>query len=145
MPRVKLTNRQLLRIEIGGEVEDLLFDPGKMLLSETIAVEKATQWSWPQIIAGLNAGAVQAIRGVVWVMRKRSNPRLKIDDVEFSMEAYTLLDPDEEEGYWVLASDNDPDEETTWVGDDAPEVEPTAESDSEPEDPKDSTPAPEED
>jgi hypothetical protein len=104
MPTVKLTQRNLLRI---GD-ENLIFEHGKMLLSETIAVEKATGLSWPQVIVGLQNGATQAVRGVVWVLRKRHNNRLRLDEVDFSMEDYELLDPDFEPDYWVVLEDGDP-------------------------------------
>lgn len=123
MPRVKLTSRNLFRIQAeGDDPEDLLFDPGKIMVSETIAMENATKWAWPQILAGVNAVSGTAIRAAVWVLRKRGNPRLKLDEVEFNMGDFTLLDPDEMEEYWVLAKDNDPEEGTIWVGDDAPEL-----------------------
>jgi hypothetical protein len=104
MPTVKLTQRNLLRI---GD-ENLIFEHGKMLLSETIAVEKATGLSWPQVIVGLQNGVTQAVRAVVWVLRKRHNNRLRLDEVDFSMEDYQLLDPDFEPDYWVVTNDDDP-------------------------------------
>lgn len=102
MPRVKLTNRNLLKI---GE-EEIIFDHGKTLLSETIAAEKAAGMTWPQILAGLQAGVSSSIRPVVWIMRKRSNPSLRISEVEFSMEEYELIDPDFEPNHWVVVDDD---------------------------------------
>lgn len=105
MPRVKITQRNILKFKD----EQYLFDHGKILLSETIAIEKATQMPWPQIVLGLQGGLSTAVRAVVWVLQKRSNPKLRIEAVECSMEEYELLDPDYDPEYWVLADDDEPD------------------------------------
>ena len=93
----KTTDRNLLII---GE-EEILFDPSKILLSECVAAERATGLSWPQIISGLNNGLALAIQAVVWIMRKRSNPKLNLRDVEFNFGDYVLLDPDEHPDYLI--------------------------------------------
>jgi hypothetical protein len=100
----KYTDRVLLVIEH----ERLLVDPGKLLLSETIAAEKATGLTWPQIWVGVNAGQAQSIQAVVWLMRKRSNPRLRLSEVEFSMEDYRLKDPDFLPDYWIPEEGENP-------------------------------------
>lgn len=102
MPRVKFTQRSLLRI---GD-EKLMFNPGKMLLSETIAAEKASKLTWPQILVGLQNGVTSAIQPVVWVLRKRSNPKLQISEVEFSMDEYEKIDPDFDPEYWEVVADD---------------------------------------
>lgn len=77
-----------------AEKEEILFDPDKLLLSEVLAIEKAAQLTWPQVMAGLNIGAASAFQACIWVMRKRSNPKLKLSDVEFSWGDLRNLDPD---------------------------------------------------
>jgi hypothetical protein len=101
MPRK--TDRNLLVI---GD-EQILFEPGKMLLSETIAMEKATGLTWPQILVGLNTGQMQATRVVVWIMRKRHNPRIRLEEIEFSYGEYHLKDPDFHPDYWIPEGDDD--------------------------------------
>lgn len=99
----KTTDRVLLVI---GD-EHLLVDPGALLLSETIAAEKVTGLTWPQIWIGVNTGQAQAIQAVVWLMRKRSNPKLRLSDVEFAMQDYRLKDPDFQPDYWVPEGPDD--------------------------------------
>ena len=99
----KTTDRILL--VIGDEKH--LVDPGKLLLSEIVAAEKATGLTWPQVWVGVNQGQAQAIQAVVWLMRKRSNPRLRLSEVEFAMGDYRMKDPDFDPEYWVPDGDDD--------------------------------------
>lgn len=101
----KATDRVL--ITLGDEHH--LIDPGKLLLSELVTVEKVTGMSWPVIWLGLNRGEARAIQAVVWMMRKRHNPKLKLSDVEFSMEDYRLKDPDFLPDYWIPEGDEEAD------------------------------------
>src|SRR5215207_6644416 len=94
----KVTDRNLFVI---GD-EEILFDPAKILLSESIAMERATGLSWPQIVAGINNGVMVATQAAVWVMRKRSNPRLKLSEVVFNTGDYMLVDPDVHPDYLIL-------------------------------------------
>lgn len=100
----KTTDRVLLVI---GDDERHLVDPEKLLLSEVVAAEKLTGMTWPEIWIGVNRGQAQAVQVVVWLMRKRSNPRVRLSDVEFSMGDYRLKDPDFDQDYWIPESDDD--------------------------------------
>lgn len=97
------TDRHLIRITTDPDspdgVEELLFDPGKIMLSETLAMEKAFDLTWPQIIAGLVVGRTPAIAAAIWVLRKRSNPKLRPSEVDFAMDALRVDDPDYEPAY----------------------------------------------
>jgi hypothetical protein len=106
----KATDRVLLVI---GDERHLL-DPDKLLLSEVVAAEKVTGMTWPEIWVGINRGQAQAVQVVVWLMRKRSNPRLRLSEVEFSMGEYRLKDPDFDPDYWIPEGDDDvlPDDDT---------------------------------
>ena len=99
----KTTDRVLLVIED----EKYLVDPGKLLLGEIVATEKVTGLTWPQIWVGLNQGHAQAIQAVVWLMRKRSNPKLRLSEVEFTMGDYRLKDPDFDPDYWIPEDEDD--------------------------------------
>lgn len=100
----KATDRQLLVI---GD-EHILVDPGKLLLGELVAAEKATGMSWPEIWVGVNRGQMQAVQAVVWLMRKRSNPKLRLSEVEFALEDYRMKDPDFDPDYWILEPGEEP-------------------------------------
>lgn len=122
----KKTDRQLLVIDHGDEQEELLFDPGKLILAEMIAIEEQANLTMPQVIVGVNAGRMSAVRAVVWILRKRKTPQLRLQDVEFTWEQYSLVDPDLHPDYMIL----EPGEESPF--------EQAAED--EPEDPKDEAP-----
>jgi hypothetical protein len=118
MTRYKVTDRNLMVI---GD-EELLFDPAKIMVSESIAMERATGLAWPQIVAGINNGVTVAIQAAVWVLRKRSNPKLLRSDVEFNMGDYVLLDPDVHPDY--LIHSDDPDDPELGESDEEAEREP---------------------
>lgn len=114
--------------------EDYPFTPGKFLLSETIAIEEQANLTWPQVISGIGAFRTTAMRAVIWVLRKRKEPKLKLTAVELNMEDVELLDPDEMPEYGYVAP-----------ADVEPEVtaeDPKDSGSSEPETPATSTPAP---
>lgn len=85
--------------------EDIPFTPGKFLLSETIAIEEYANLTWPQVITGVGAFRTTALRAVIWIMRKRSNPKLKLSQVEFSIEDIQVLDPDVMPEYGYVSPD----------------------------------------
>jgi len=136
MPRVKFTSRTLIRV---GD-EDLMFDPGKILLSETVAVERATDLPWPAVVQGVGRGLMIAVGAAVWVLRKRSNPRLKPQEVEFTFDDLSLLDPDIMPEYWITVGDDDPDGFDV-PDPDAPE-EVAADNDEDADGPKEASPEP---
>ena len=116
------------------QFEDYPFAPGKFLLSETIAIEEQANLTWPQVISGIGAFRTTAMRAVIWVLRKRKEPKLKLTAVELNMEDVDLLDPDEMPEYGYVAP-----------ADVEPEVtaeDPKDSGSSEPETPGISTPAP---
>lgn len=94
-PERRRTDRHLFKIQQGDQTEELLFEPSKILLSETLAMEREFNLTWPQIIAGVAMGRTSAIAAVVWILRKRKNPKLRPSEIEFSMEDFDASeDPD---------------------------------------------------
>lgn len=77
-----------------GEFEDYPFTPGKFLLAEAIAIEEEAGLTWPQVIAGVGGWRVSALQAVIWILRKRKNPKLKLSGVVHNIEDLELLDPD---------------------------------------------------
>lgn len=103
LPVRKHTNRYLIRIdkahdEEGNvtETEDLIFEPGKVLLAEAIAIEKSNHYglTWPQVTAGIPSGSAVATAAVIWVLHKRSNPALKPAEEQFTIGSVHVMDPD---------------------------------------------------
>ena len=71
--------------------QDYDFDVDKLLNVELIAIERATGLTVNQWAAGLDAGSAVAVTGLVWVMRKRTEPTLKFEDVSFPMSTFELV------------------------------------------------------
>lgn len=88
-----------------SQFEDVPFAPGKFLLAEAIAIEEEANLTWPQVIAGVGQFRVSALRAVIWIMRKRSNPKLKITGVVLNIEDIELLDPDDMPEYGATTPD----------------------------------------
>lgn len=105
--------------------EDMPFYEGKFLMAEAILAEEVAGLTWPQVVAGVGAWRVSALRVVIWLLRKRSNPKLKITEVVLNTGDITILDPDDMPEYGAITPE---------------ELEPeVALADSEPEAPKDQT------
>lgn len=62
----------------GGEPEH--YDARTLRVSEASIVERTIDQKWPQIKEGLGDEDLDAMRGVVWVLKKRSNPSLRWGD-----------------------------------------------------------------
>lgn len=81
-------------IKIGEHVLDI--DPAKLLNVEFIAIERATQGrlTMNALNKAMQAGSMEAITALVWVLRKRHEPQLRFDDVTFSLMDVEALDDD---------------------------------------------------
>jgi hypothetical protein len=91
-----------------GDVE-YRFDPKKILNAEAIAIEKAVELTWAQVMTGLNTGRLSAVTGVVWVLRKRDEPRLRFAEVVFEVGDVEIIDPDTDPRY-AVQDDDEPEE-----------------------------------
>ena len=83
----------------GNALEEYRFDPKKFLNAEAILLEKTIQLTWPEVMIGLNHGRVSAVTGVLWLLRKRKDPKLKFGDVVFNTGDLEVIDPDTDERY----------------------------------------------
>lgn len=92
--------------------EDYPFTPGKFLMSETILIEEQCNLTWPQVITGIGTWRTTALRAVIWALRKRSNPKLKLHTVEMDIGNIQVLDPDDMPEYgYVAPADLEPEVE----------------------------------
>jgi hypothetical protein len=82
-------------IKIGDEEHE--FDWKKILNAEAIAIEKATHITWSQFLVGMIGGPAVSQTAALWIMRKRKDPKLRFEDVVFSMGDFQLIDPDEDD------------------------------------------------
>ncbi|MFD4562116.1 hypothetical protein ACFWP5_48785 [Streptomyces sp. NPDC058469] len=92
-----------------GEKEE--FDASTLRVSEVSIVQRTVDMKWDEIKAGLANDDPEAMRGVAWVIKKRSNPPLRYADFDPSIdEIDTRLDKKEVrawiEGALSLAASN---------------------------------------
>lgn len=84
-----------MRIKAGDQ--EYTFDGERMLNVEIMAIEKATNLTAAEWQDALSRGSMLAATALVWVIRKREEPTLAFDQVEFP--AATLeIDLSDDEG-----------------------------------------------
>lgn len=82
----------------GGEPEH--YNARSLLVSEASIVERTIDRKWPAIKEGLSEDDLDAMRGVAWILKKRSNPTLRFGEFDPGIEEMvTRLDKDEIENY----------------------------------------------
>ena len=78
-----------------GDRTKYVFDYQKLMNVEAIAIEKVCKLTVGDLLVGMATKSLLAVTAVVWVLRKRNEPRLQFSDVEFSVGECELVDPDE--------------------------------------------------
>jgi hypothetical protein len=95
----------------GGEPEH--YDVRSLKVSEVSIVQRTIEQKWPVIKEGLGEDDLDAMRGIVWVLKKRSNPSLRFGEFDPGVdEMVTRLDKTEVENYVteaVAIATRDPD------------------------------------
>lgn len=82
----------------GAEPEH--FDARSLLVSEVSIVSRTIDLKWPKIKEGIAEDDPEVLRGVVWVLKKRSQPSLRFGEFDPGIEEMvTRLDKDEVENY----------------------------------------------
>lgn len=72
------------------------FRPGRLMTTESEAIEKVTGMTYGEWGGALMKGGTLAGRALVWVLKKREEPTLRFRDVVYAVEALTIgLDEDE--------------------------------------------------
>lgn len=64
----------------GGEPQH--FDASSLRVSEASIVQRTIDMKWQAILAGLESDDLDAMRGVVWVIKKRSQPSLRFGEFD---------------------------------------------------------------
>lgn len=85
-----------MKISVDGEQYE--FDPEKMLNTEAIAIERATGQTFQQWSKSAQAGSIEAVTALVWIVRKRQQPDLRFKDVEFVLASVDIEDDEDEDG-----------------------------------------------
>jgi hypothetical protein len=78
----------------GGEPEE--FDASTLRVSEVAIVQRTIDMKWAEIRAGLGEEDLDAMRGVIWVLKKRGNPSLRFAEFDPGInEMVTRMDKSE--------------------------------------------------
>lgn len=91
-----VTNRIIIKIGKGDDAKEYPLDLDRVLSSEAIAAERVTGVTWPEVCRGLGQPvAVTSVTAILWIARKRQEPRLGFQDVQFAIGDLELIDPDD--------------------------------------------------
>ena len=99
----------------GGEPEH--YDANSLKVSEASIVSRAIDMKWAEIKEALNEDDIDAMRGVVWVIKKRSQPSLRFGEFDPGInEMTTRFDKDEaarviDNAFDMIAEQDDPESE----------------------------------
>jgi hypothetical protein len=81
-----------MRFKLDGKV--LEFDEDTVTNKELIHLERELGLTVRGLMEGVNAGSMVAITGMVWMARRRTEPALAFDDIEFSLGGFEIMDDD---------------------------------------------------
>lgn len=100
----------------GGEPQH--YDASTLKVSEASIVQRTVDMKWQAILAGLGEDDLDAMRGIIWVIRKRTEPSLRWGDFDPGvLEMTSRMDHGEVERWitaFVAASDSDLEWETIY-------------------------------
>lgn len=105
-----MAGHYLIHIGEGDERETYDCDFNKMLNVEFIAIERFTGLTVQGVAQGLEQASSIAVTSIVWVLRRRKEPGLRFEDVQFvfsEVEIEDLDDKDESEAPKEDSTDSD--------------------------------------
>lgn len=76
----------MIHIGTGKKRKSYLFDYGKVGMQEAIAVEQKTGLGLLELVTSLPSLSPTALVAVIWLLRKRDEPGLRFEDVDFNVE-----------------------------------------------------------
>jgi hypothetical protein len=83
----------------GGEPQH--YDASTLRVSEASILQRTVDMKWQEILEGLERDDLDAMRGIVWIIKKRSDPALRFGDFDPGVnEMVTRMDRREVEA-WV--------------------------------------------
>jgi hypothetical protein len=86
----------------GGEPEQ--YDARTLRVSEASIVSKTVGKPWGEIKAGLATDDLDAMRGIVWALKKRAQPALRFGDVDPGVEEMVVRLDHEEVRNWIASA-----------------------------------------
>ncbi|MFE5217465.1 MULTISPECIES: hypothetical protein [unclassified Streptomyces] len=82
----------------GGEPEH--YDASSLRVSEASIVQRTVDMKWQEIASGLERDDLDAMRGIIWVLKKRSQPSLRYGEFDPGVnEMTTVMDDREVDSY----------------------------------------------
>lgn len=79
-------NFKLIYTPEGGSRREWLLDLNNPAWDITFATEKATDWPWGVFVERIHNQSAIALRALLWVLRKRDEPRLALESVVPNMD-----------------------------------------------------------
>lgn len=99
-------NFKLIWTPEGGSKREWTFNLANPSWDLTFATEKATDWPWAQFRDRLMNESAIAVQALLWVLRKRDEPRLSMDSVRPSMDELDFQARCPECDQWVDGEDH---------------------------------------
>lgn len=83
----------------GGEPEH--YDASTLRVSEASIVQRTVDMKWQEILEGLERDDLDAMRGIVWVLKKRSQPSLRFGEFDPGITEMTTRMDSKEIAAWL--------------------------------------------
>jgi hypothetical protein len=83
----------------GGEPEH--YDASTLRVSEASIVQRTVDMKWQDILEGLERDDLDAMRGIVWVLKKRSQPSLRFGEFDPGITEMTTRMDNKEIAAWL--------------------------------------------
>jgi hypothetical protein len=83
----------------GGEPEH--YDASTLRVSEASIVQRTVDMKWQEILEGLERDDLDAMRGIVWVLKKRSQPSLRFGEFDPGITEMTTRMDNKEIAAWI--------------------------------------------
>lgn len=96
----------------GGEPQQ--YDASSLKVSEASIVQRTVDMKWQAILSGLEQDDLEAMRGIVWVIRKRSEPSLRWGDFDPGVTEMTSRMDDGEMERWITNAVANADADLEW-------------------------------
>lgn len=77
-----------MKVILGEQTWEL--DPDTLLNTEAILIERQTGWNLFEWQVALSRRSMIAITCVVWLARRRQDPNLEFDDIEFDLKSFDI-------------------------------------------------------
>ena len=86
-----------MKYEFKINEETYELDTENLLMSECIAIEKVTGFTWSEWETSVTNGSMSALKAGLWVAVKRKQPELRFSDFDFSWGDFNVVDQEVEE------------------------------------------------